>query len=349
MREDFPKAGRWLNLTNYATHFVSELLHKDASKRPDALEALNHPWLVEAAGRASSRSSEMGAETMLNLQRFAHGSHLRKAALTMLAFSLTSRELQDLEEVFLSMDKSCRGAISMEEFAEAIHGFIEVSPEEVAEIFQGLDFSNGEEIRYTPFIAAMLATRLRTHEDKVRAAFDSFDVHCSGFITADNLVSVFHGQTGEPLGPRSFQGRALTKSEAEDWIREVDYKGNGVIDYQGFVAALMGKELCSLPALDSDCSPPIVKVFDIDIGLLPCRMVGSPSISTALPVEVSDSPSIPETEEMKSHTFSSVSAFKVFAIERLPISSEMAPKEQGPATKAQLCTVFCDVDDSYFS
>merc|ERR1719387_2933468 len=125
-------------------------------------------------------------------------------------------------------------------------------------IFQCADFSNDEEeLHYTPFIAAMLATRVQLQEEKVRAAFDAFDVSGSGFITAESLMEAFDGLSNQGGGPGG-----LTKEKAMDWIREVDYKGNGVVDYDGFLAALTGRHLWALPPVDQIGEEPTVRVFD---------------------------------------------------------------------------------------
>mmetsp|Transcript_92585 Transcript_92585/g.146374 ORF Transcript_92585/g.146374 Transcript_92585/m.146374 type:complete len:155 (+) Transcript_92585:3-467(+) len=101
IQEDFPKDGRWLGLSHNAQSFVTMLLQKEAKKRPDATKALGHEWITEAANLATFEGGgEISSDVLNNLQKFARGSHLRRAALTMLAYSLTSRELQDLEETF---------------------------------------------------------------------------------------------------------------------------------------------------------------------------------------------------------------------------------------------------------
>jgi Ca2+-binding EF-hand superfamily protein len=181
-----------------------------------------------------------------------------------MAFSLTSRELESLEETFLAFDKTGKGTITLQELADVMHEHMgDVSSGEVQRIFESLDFAQEEEVHYTPFIAAMLATRVRLHEDKVRAAFDKFDHNNTGFITADSLVAMFAGLDGPAGAP-------LTKVEAEQWITEVDYKRNGVIDYEGFMSALMGKRLWELPALNDE-EQPTVKVYQDDGDLLRAR------------------------------------------------------------------------------
>lgn len=285
LNADYPRDGRWTALSGNAHDFLDQLLRKDASRRPDATQALSHPWLAEAmssSGLGKPRG-DIGIDVLRSLKQFAQGSHLRRVALTLLAYGLTSGELQDLEKTFLDFDRTGCGTIRMEQLAEVLSEYCkasehpELSTSEVRRIFDSLDVSREEEVHYTSFVAAMLASRVRLHEDKIRAAFDAFDREGSGFITADALVQIFaeNGDssgksvacTGTGMSTSSSCGTGLSsaadggfsRADAEQWIREVDYKGNGVIDYDGFLAALMGKRLWA-PLLEED--RPTVRVFE---------------------------------------------------------------------------------------
>jgi len=250
---EFPRNGKWEQLSEEAQDFLFQLLHKDAQLRMDASQALDHPWMKGTRSFTSPR--EIGVDVLRSLRVFAHGSHLRRAALTVLAYSLTSRELQGLEQTFLDFDKTGRGTITFDQLKEAMQEHLEVSSAEVSGIFQKFDFAEDEEMHYTPFVAALLATRVQMHEDKVRTAFEAFDREGKGYITADSLVHIFSEHLPESKG-------GLSKGDAEQWIREVDFKGNGTIDYEGFLAALMGKKLWALPTLDELAQQPTVRVFE---------------------------------------------------------------------------------------
>jgi len=253
LQGDFHRDTRWDALSSNAKDFLEQLLQKDAAQRLDAPRALQHPW-VTGAGAAAC---DVGVEVLSSLRRFAKGSHLRRAALTVMAYSLTSKELQDVEQTFLAFDKSGRGTITLDQLAEVMHEHLdEVDSQEVQRIFECFDFANDEEMHYTPFIAALLATRVKLYEDKVRTAFEAFDHGGRGFITADSLLEMF--ADGKGPGP----ARCVTKEEAEEWIREVDYKGNGTVGYDEFLAALRGRNLWALPPLDGDDDLPSVRVFD---------------------------------------------------------------------------------------
>lgn len=261
-KRDFHKDGRWNSLSADAQNFVTDLLQKDDSKRPSASQALQHHWIRMVATTTTFEACETGIDVLKCLQEFARGSHLRRAALTMIAYSLTSRELEELEDAFLAIDRSGRGTITYDHLAEVMHEHLNISSEEASRIFQSLDFSHSEELNYTPFMAATLAPRVKLHEDKVRPAFERFVAQDgSNLITAASLVETFNGFS-VPGKTGSIVNRSLTHSDAQEWIREIDYKGNGVVDYESFLAAVMGKKLRASTSFDETDNYPTVRVFD---------------------------------------------------------------------------------------
>eukprot|EP00930_Biecheleria_cincta_P051171 TRINITY_DN3632_c0_g1_i1.p1 TRINITY_DN3632_c0_g1~~TRINITY_DN3632_c0_g1_i1.p1 ORF type:complete len:593 (+),score=113.61 TRINITY_DN3632_c0_g1_i1:44-1822(+) len=253
LTDEFAQDGCWAQLSDEAKDFLRRLLQKDATRRMTASQSLTHDWFKRISCAAPC---DIGVEVLKSLRVFATGSHLRRAALTMLAYSLTSKELQELEQTFLDFDRSGRGTITLDQLRDAMQEHLEVSSEEVRRIFQKFDYAESEEIHYTPFVAALLAARVRLHEDKVRTAFETFDREGKGYITAETLVQIF----SDHLSCNGNVG--LSKDEAEQWIREVDYKGNGVIDYSSFLAALTGRRLWALPSLEEVAEQPTVKVFE---------------------------------------------------------------------------------------
>eukprot|EP00438_Fugacium_kawagutii_P022374 Skav205224 [mRNA] locus=scaffold400:293675:317383:- [translate_table: standard] len=280
MDVDFQKTGgRWEQLSPDAQDFVVKLLEKDVSKRMSASEALEHPWLKMGFG---NDSPEIGSNVLKSLRTFAQGSHLRRAALMVLAYSLTSSELEGLEQTFLDFDCSKRGTITQDRRNPRATLPESYPRHQVARIFHSFDFAqSGQEIQYTPFVAALLETRVAQYEDKVRAAFEAFDVDGKGFITADSLVRGFNRVARGSQVEGTVQPWELSTEEAERWIKEVDFKGqnleiqglrglemgwrNGVVNYTCFVAALMGKSLRGvngLPSSEDLADQPTLRMFD---------------------------------------------------------------------------------------
>lgn len=344
MDVDFPKDGRWAYLSADAQDFIQQLLEKDVAQRMNASEALEHPWLK---GRLSP-SNDIGTDVLKSLRTFAQGSHLRRAALTILAYSLTSAELEGLEQTFLDFDNSGRGTITLEQLQETMQSRLKISSEEVTRVFHSFDFAQNEEIQYTPFVAALLETRVCLHEDKVRAAFDAFDVDGKGYITADSLVRGFNGRLGgkAPVNSGVEPVVELSKEEAEQWIREVDFKGNGVVTYTCFVAALMGKSLRGLPSLEDLADQPTLRMFDDSPG------GGRPRGFTE---------SFASTTASSSTVFRQVISDAILDTDSDGKDSKEKDKDgrvrsrsfTGPATdcaeRVQIRSMACEVDERYFA
>mmetsp|Transcript_47285 Transcript_47285/g.135520 ORF Transcript_47285/g.135520 Transcript_47285/m.135520 type:complete len:630 (-) Transcript_47285:278-2167(-) len=327
---DFPRDGRWDELSADARDFIRSLLCKDPSLRLDAEAALKHRWfrIRECSDLAVLPSlGDPMMEASNNLWRFGHGSQLQRAALRVLAIGLTSRESQDFENVFLQLDTKGRGTISPRQLSAVIKKCNpEASLGEVVQILHCLDVSSAGEVSYSAFVTAMLAALVHRHEDKVRAVFDAFDAQGTGYLTAETLQSVFVGLEGHALKASpsasstdtscALVAEGLSKAEAEAWIAEVDYKGNGLIDYEEFTSALQGKRLGTAALRDDD--RPLVRVFAAIESDLP-RAWSEPTIgsastrepSEASVVSMNDGSMLLETTAMPSFTMRVETPLKV--------------------------------------
>merc|ERR1712151_502639 len=95
----------------------------------------------------------------------------------------------------------------------------------IGQIFEALNTTSNEEtqeIQYSEFLAAMVSTRIKMHDDMLTATFHRFDVDNSGYITEENLKAVL----GE-----SFEG-----AEVGTLLREADRSGDGQISHEEFTS-----------------------------------------------------------------------------------------------------------------
>lgn len=220
---------RWESVSPMAKDFVARLLVVDPMKRMTAMQALDHPWLQVASPEDSGSSLsdyELSAEVLASLRSFAQSSHFRRAALTMVAFSLSSTELVDLQTTFKAMDHLHSGTLKITDLANFLKMHLDVSSEEIERIFSSLDHDGDHEISYTEFLAAAMQTRVRLHEDVLRRVFDRIDSTGSGFINVDDMRAIVGDYfEGEPV---------------EELIRQVDRDGSGVINFEQFLSAVQG-------------------------------------------------------------------------------------------------------------
>ena len=88
---------------------------------------------------------------------------------------------------------------------------------EVVMIMEKLDLNNNGTIDYSEFVIANVDAQKLLQEDKLKEAFDLFDVDHSGEITIDELKKVLGG------GKKN----EIDDSEWERMMQEVDISGDG--------------------------------------------------------------------------------------------------------------------------
>lgn len=219
------KAGRphfsskFSKLSELAQTFVRSLLQKDPLERLTAAQALEHPWIK---GRHLAVNSNIDAGIVDSLRTFAEASRFRRAALSMMAWSLTTEDHAELREQFLLLDVKKSGTIKLNDLKAILSENFHLDGCEVEHLFNMLDSGNSQDIEYSEFLAAALVGRVNAYEGLLHRTFCRFDRDESGLISPDELREV--------LGD-SFEG-----SDIEDLVRAADTSGVGQIDYDEFMA-----------------------------------------------------------------------------------------------------------------
>jgi serine/threonine protein kinase len=217
------KPERWKTISNEATEFVKSLMTVDPNKRLTAERALQHPWVE---GKATYKEAEIDQDIVSALQQFGQASKFRRAALSMMAWSLSNEERAQVRDYFVAMDQNKQGTITLGELKRVMMDKYHLPEGETMEIFNALDSNNDETIHYSDFLAAMVSNRIGMHGDLLKKAFSKFDTDNSGYITVANLHEV--------LGS-DYQGE-----EVEKLINEADLLHDGRVSYEEFVAYLRG-------------------------------------------------------------------------------------------------------------
>merc|ERR1719188_673133 len=140
-----------------------------------------------------------------------------------MAWSLTNDERKEVRDAFLEIDKDRSGAISMQEFKKVMKDKFHISDQNAQQAFEALDTTHQDEIHYTDFLAAMVSTRIRMHDDMLAATFKRFDTDNSGYIDKEDLKKVL----GE-----AFEGESI------DHLMEEAHAHDGKISLDDFVAFL---------------------------------------------------------------------------------------------------------------
>ncbi|KAK8653079.1 hypothetical protein V6N13_127094 [Hibiscus sabdariffa] len=182
----------WPTISNGAKDFLKKILVKDPRARLTAAQALSHPWVREG-GNASAIPVDISV--LSNLRQFVKYSRLKQFALRALASTLNEEEIADLRDQFDAIDVDKNGSISLEEMRQALAKDLpwKLKESRVLEILQAIDSNTDGLVDFTEFVAAALhVNQMEEHDSdkwqqRLKAAFEKFDVDRDGFITPEEL------------------------------------------------------------------------------------------------------------------------------------------------------------------
>lgn len=214
----------WDRVSQQAKDFVKAVLVLDPAKRLSAHDALEHPWIKQREAD-EFKNARIEPQILQTLQQFSKASHFRRACMTIMAWSMSVQERDQVRNSFLSLDPHHVGTIKLTDLKKVLEKNPSISPEVVAELCEALHHTaHDHEISYHDYLAAVAHSRVTLHNNEVRETFRRFDTNGSGYITVENLRYV--------LGDK-FEG-----ADVEDLIKEADADGDGHIDYEEFLKYL---------------------------------------------------------------------------------------------------------------
>eukprot|EP00928_Gymnodinium_smaydae_P080972 TRINITY_DN64562_c0_g1_i1.p1 TRINITY_DN64562_c0_g1~~TRINITY_DN64562_c0_g1_i1.p1 ORF type:complete len:581 (-),score=160.95 TRINITY_DN64562_c0_g1_i1:115-1779(-) len=212
-------SSRFKTLSETSQDFVRKLIVLDPAERLTAEQALAHPFILE---RGNGKEHLIDQEILSSLRNFQKSAHFKRAIYTMMAWSLTTEDRQQLREQFLAMDQQRRGTITHHDMKKVLTDNFHIASDEAEKLFESMDMDHDEQIAYSEFLAAIARDRIRLHEDVLRKTFSRFDKDQSGVISRQDLHDV--------LGA-SFEGESV-----KQLIAEADADHDGGVSYDEFLA-----------------------------------------------------------------------------------------------------------------
>jgi calcium-dependent protein kinase len=141
----------------------------------------------------------------------------------------TTEDLETLKALFLKLDTSKDGTLSIEELKagmQTILGVFKGDVNEYNELMNSLDVNGDGVIDFTEFITAAIDRAVVLNKDNLKAAFELIDKDGSGFITVEELKDSFDSQG---------------KKDEHLWteiMQEVDKNNDNQISYEEFINAM---------------------------------------------------------------------------------------------------------------
>jgi len=222
----------WKGVSIGAQHLIIKLLNMDPKERCSAEQALNDDWIKYKAPKAAGK---LEPDMLHHLRSFQASSHLKKAALTVIAGRLSEDEIAGLRETFVAIDLNGDGLLSISEMRAGLTkaGLCKL-PKDFQKLMNDVDADGNGQIDYTEFLAAMLDKKVYLQESALWEAFSVFDLNQDGFIDPDELKRLLcDDMVDEAVGSRRI----------EEVMLQVDNNGDGTIDFAEFMN--MMHENCS--------------------------------------------------------------------------------------------------------
>lgn len=227
---------------------LQHLLTYEEDARPTAEQALKHAWIRNSINANHDTFMESYGESSIscleNMEDFASDASfkLRQAVYTYIASQLLRKEeREEIDRVFRGMDDDCDGKLSKDDIKSGYLRFFNkaLSDDDTDRLFERINASETGYIDYSEFvIAAMQKSKILT-EDKLQAAFRSFDRGDKGYISADDLKLALSGVVALPVNDGD--GGMGSNDIIEEMMKQVDVEGDGKISYENFLDMMLGE------------------------------------------------------------------------------------------------------------
>jgi calcium-dependent protein kinase len=179
------EAARWSTISGDAILFVQALMKKNPEQRLTAEQALQHKWL----GTRSLRPRVVVHPSMVRaLCSHSLEPKLRRCCRRMLAEMLPSNQQVRAYELFVNLDESHAGAVTLGKWLEkdgigneVLKTFSKEDQAMLESIGTSLEYS------YSEVLAALVTTELCVSDDMIACVFQKFDLQKSGRITWGQL------------------------------------------------------------------------------------------------------------------------------------------------------------------
>jgi len=232
----------WDQVSDTAKGFIRKLLTEDPNKRPSALEAQKHEWMIVNADLDPESSKPLNTKVINNILKFKDYSTLHKVLLEVVSFTLNCSQIKEMKKEFAKIDRDGRGEITLDDLKEVMLNRIcdvtgspsSMTEEEVESIFNSLQhLSNSDAtIRWHDFIAAGLS-RAEIDIRNLRLVFNRFDHDGKGYIAFEDLSDFLR------------QGDGTMNQECQDmWnegLAECKAKDNQKMYFEDFQRMMKGR------------------------------------------------------------------------------------------------------------
>ena len=146
----------------------------DPQRRITPTQALKDPWFIKFRHiERGCEEDKLDPEIFNKLRQFRGVSTLKKVALNILVkMTSESKDVEQLREMFTTMDKDQTGYISAAELRDAlVDAKVSFDENELDKIIKEVDFHGQNRINYSEFLAATMSVKKILTNERLTAMF----------------------------------------------------------------------------------------------------------------------------------------------------------------------------------
>ncbi|GBE60884.1 calcium-dependent kinase [Babesia ovata] len=133
---------RWSQVSEQAKEFIRYLLNRNGKERASAYEALNHPWLNEEVQKFDA--SIVTPDVLRHMVDFSKKTPLHRALVALCVLEADRNANLEIYRIFFAINTSRSGAITLNEFTEAMRKHLDMDGNEAAAVFDIIAFRDME-------------------------------------------------------------------------------------------------------------------------------------------------------------------------------------------------------------
>ena len=162
------------------------------------------------------------------MYNFNAQNKLRKAALKLVASTLTAADVQRLRTVFHQIDTDTTQTISVSELATALRKLGLPAGAGVEKLMAQMDFDDDGTLNLEEFLVATSEMQMIYHQNNIWWAFCEYDTNRDGTITREELMQVLRDEPEENI---------------KTYMDEYDLDKDGRINYEEFIRMLVPQDI----------------------------------------------------------------------------------------------------------
>ena len=188
LREDVKfSSKKWEKISDDAKNFVKNCLIKIPDKRPNAIQCLNNLWFKDILNDVHSVNN-ISVDILNNLKNFSIKEKFTKMVIKYLLNTLTEKEKNIYKKAFYAMDYKHKGTIDIEDLEKSFQiGKVSIKKEDLEKLIKLVDENGKNSLDYTELLIAGINKQKLFNEEKLKMAFQYFDVNNSGIIEISDL------------------------------------------------------------------------------------------------------------------------------------------------------------------